>query len=278
MKLIFVGGCGRSGTTLLQKLLLSHSAISGGSEFYFGEEIFRLYQKMTNDFFLEHNEVYYSKEKAIEVFRNFYTSFLAGRYDERTTYLSEKTPTNIKVAKQLLEVFPESVYINMIRDGRDVLASYLEVSKRYRSENRKTDITLKNITGVWMDSVKLWDDISILPNAYSIRYEDLITEPETTLTKLMNALNLDLEMQQLSPESVSAESVNMQANQGTAFYSKGMMMQPFDPSKIGSWKRRLSAYDKLYSNLVMSNQLSRLGYDIDAKYFKVNRLLKNFIS
>ena len=47
-KFICVGGCGRSGTTLVQKILLNHPQISGGPEFGYTAQIMDLYATMSN--------------------------------------------------------------------------------------------------------------------------------------------------------------------------------------------------------------------------------------
>lgn len=273
MKFIFVGGCGRSGTTLLQKILLSHSKISGGSEFYFSDEIFSLYKKMTNSFFIDHNSIYYSKEEAQKSFKEFYTSFFKHLARTNPVYISEKTPTNINVAQEILEVFPESYYINVIRDGRDVVSSYLKVARRHKENNKKTEIGLKYACELWLNSVNRWAKIENHPRTFNVYYEDLILEPEKTIVKLLKFLKLDMESQLLSPEKVSAESVNMQSNQDTMFYTKQMMMQPFNPKRIGSWKNELGLFQKIFTNIFLSNKLKAFGYKITNSYYTLNRVL-----
>ncbi len=80
IKFIFVGGCGRSGTTLVQKLLVSHSKIQGGREFGYSIDIFKLYKRMKDEFYLDipplRGAFYYTtKEKLVNQYKSFYESF-----------------------------------------------------------------------------------------------------------------------------------------------------------------------------------------------------------
>ena len=72
-RFVFVGGAGRSGTTMIQKYLLSHPEISGGPEFYHTRDVFKLYQKFYNH--KEALQVYMEDLDLENHFKDFYSSF-----------------------------------------------------------------------------------------------------------------------------------------------------------------------------------------------------------
>jgi hypothetical protein len=53
----------------------------------------------------------------------FYSLSRAQIISDKTEYFGDSTPTNIINARYIYEIFPESKFINMIRDGRDVALS-----------------------------------------------------------------------------------------------------------------------------------------------------------
>ncbi|MBI3500565.1 MAG: sulfotransferase, partial [Bacteroidetes bacterium] len=135
-RFIFVGGSSRSGTTLLQRILTSHSRIGGGyqfsgNEFNFTHDIFHLYERMKNGWKESEAEFFISSNDELsENFRKFYHSFFNRQKFEKFDYVSEKVPKNILVAHSLMEIFPDAYFINIYRDGRDVLASHYQIMQR----------------------------------------------------------------------------------------------------------------------------------------------------
>jgi len=68
---ILVGGCGRSGTTLVQKLLITHDQISGGPEFGYGVNIVELYKAMQHSVDMGMMNNYISDKNLKEKFQQF---------------------------------------------------------------------------------------------------------------------------------------------------------------------------------------------------------------
>src|ERR1035438_1987530 len=114
MKSIFIGGSGRSGTTLLQKILIIHSKIVGTDEFNHLNLLLNAYNKMNEPQYVNvrqknfYNEIQlknYWKEFIEELFSNVYKS------KEGAEFFTEKSPDNIYVAQTLLDLFPDSKFI-----------------------------------------------------------------------------------------------------------------------------------------------------------------------
>lgn len=71
MKFVFIGGCGRSGSSLLQDLLYRHPEIAGGPEFNFTARILQLHGNMQKPFYLKRNDLNAIAETLEEVQSTF---------------------------------------------------------------------------------------------------------------------------------------------------------------------------------------------------------------
>ena len=158
---ILIGGCGRTGTSLMSAILDAHPDIIS-----FPEE--------TNIF--ESDRKFRSPR--LNRFRNlvrFYRFLLRIPIPKSSRRWCEKTPNNVYELDYIFEEFRNRVkIILMIRDGRDVITSLHPLSKGYYISLKRwtidTSLTLK---------YKDYDNVLIVP------YESLILHFEHTMKKVL---------------------------------------------------------------------------------------------
>lgn len=119
---IFLIGCGRSGTTILGKILSEHPNISYLFEPYHlwaavdpRTDILNLYSRIDADLMM--NESHYSWESQMR----FNRLFLYGNKNQGI--LLEKTPLNAMRIGYINALAPEAKFIHIVRDGIDVSLS-----------------------------------------------------------------------------------------------------------------------------------------------------------
>ncbi len=206
-RFIFVGGSGRSGTSLMQKLLCIHSRIGEGPEFDHLVPFMNIYEKMIQPWKLDRQSWYYQKDKLDENVRNFiYSLFktLKVKFPE-ADIIAEKTPANIAVAESLLKLFPNSLFIHVIRDGRDVYASHKTVAKRLQKEHPEnakgwlSDFHLNIVSKRWNTNMNQgqriveYHDEEIRSRCLTIRYEELVSNFEKTIIGLCDFIGIEQE-------------------------------------------------------------------------------------
>lgn len=163
---IIIGGCGRSGTTLLLAVLSAQTAIHAVP---FESEVF------CPTAWSGHLDL----NAPFEIDR--LTDYLA-QADIRPgqTRWCEKSPKNILFFGRILDYFDSEVrLINIVRDGRDVVTSYHPTRRR-----EKPWVSPQR----WLDDVSVGAEFDDHPQAYVIRYEDLVARFEATMTDLLNFL------------------------------------------------------------------------------------------
>ena len=120
---IVIGGCGRSGTTLVRLIVDSHPRICCGPETsVFRSRVLDLQQ-------LEHR----FKESAQPIDSAYYASRCRAEFVDRLAAIccsatgkarwAEKTPRSVLNLPWILERFPNSKFVHVLRDGRDVACS-----------------------------------------------------------------------------------------------------------------------------------------------------------
>ncbi len=281
MRMIFVGGCERSGTSLVQKILASHSRIAGGPELVFTGRIAELWRRMSATYPPEYAEriaAFYDRDELARAFRELFADLTRRIAESKpgARYLSEKTPSNIFAAGPLLELFPDSRFVHVVRDGRDVLASHRDVRRRFERRGEtpwnRESFGIRRVCGRWNRAVDIHFKLLGRSRYHWLRYEDLVRDPEPTLAGLFNFLELDLEAAARLPETIDAEALGLPVD--GLWTTEETARQGFDPSRIGRWRRSLPLADRWLGSLLTAANLRSLGYPVGDTAVRVGRALR----
>lgn len=132
MKIVFIIGAERSGTTLLSEILDQHSELATWIEPFF---IWEKYTYTNKNEYLDESHVNEFNQKYI---KKEFSIFLKKK---KKTILVEKSPENCFRINFLKRLFPSAKYIYITRDGRDVVYSTIQ-----KIRERRNMLLIGNIT------------------------------------------------------------------------------------------------------------------------------------
>ena len=217
---IFVTGAPRSGTTLVEQILASHSRVEGGGEMgLIQPKIADLITGQSGD-----GEMFWAK--CAEAVREFEADL--ARLFPDVPHVTDKSISSYATLGFLAKLMPNARFVVVRRDPRDnALSIYKNQFKaglhRYANRLDHTAIFLRQFE----DMVDLWRDRC--PNRFhEIRYEDLIADPEGQSKALVAAAGLEWEDTCLSFYETKREVRTLSATQ---------VRQPMYSSSVGAWKR-----------------------------------------
>ena len=180
---IFVIGSPRSGTTLLRLILDSHPRISCGEETHFLRDLEAIVGRnwelvatygLDREWWLDHIRSLYDQFQAEVLTRSGKSRW------------AEKDPTYTLHLPFIEELFPDAVYVHLLRDGHDVVASfkdrwgYKSAARAARTEWARYVTTAR----------ELGDRLP--PARYlELRYENLVADPEAEGQRLFAFLGED---------------------------------------------------------------------------------------
>lgn len=251
---IVIGGCERSGTTLLRVLLGRHPMIAGGQ----GLES-TVFQKRISSpaeigarFGIDPAliEAWLRESRSqVEFIDKFQEAVLAR--EQKPIWL-EKMPMNVLRFGFVRRHFPNAWLIHAVRDGRDVVCSMRQqswIKGRWKSDRPRE---LHHCASDWLRKVASGCRWRGDPRYHEVRYEDLVQNPETTLRGLLAFLGLEWSDALLRPEEPRGGDV----------YER-RARSPVDTSSVGAWRRELQAADKHFLCGLIGDRLIELGYDRD---------------
>ena len=155
--IIFILGCGHSGTTILNKVIGNHKNVYGID--------------YETGFFAKHKEKDTDKEITDKL----------NNLDKRTSFkkkwMCEKTPSHVYGIDKIFKLTKNPKIIVSIRDGRDVVAS---LYKRYNDFNLSVNR--------WIDDNNEWLSSQHKDSFHILKYEDFVKQPESELKKICNYL------------------------------------------------------------------------------------------
>src|SRR5262245_41161412 len=206
----FIVGCGRSGTTLARAMLDAHPEFAVPFESYFPVWFARRKQRYeTPDGFAQEAFVddllvhpqfarwamdeadvraAFARDMPASFADAIRTSFrIYAQAHDKPRY-ADKTPVFVLHIPMLSQMFPEAVFVHLVRDGRDVVLSRTQVawgSRRFRFE-----------TLVWHEQVMRGraDGRRLDPARYlELRYEELVDDPERAAKQMCDLIRADFD-------------------------------------------------------------------------------------
>lgn len=165
-KLVMISGCGHTGTTLLARMMGVHSKIYNPP---FETNIFLAYNSLKWKYLIE----------------SLYKEAKREKKDYKV--LLEKTPRHIWHIDFVRRKLPETKFILMTRNGRDVIASLYE---RYND----IEASIRRYKDDSLLTIRQIDDNKV----FLLRYEDLIENPEKCLKEIMTFVGLKFESSMLN--------------------------------------------------------------------------------
>jgi len=215
MKKIFIVGCPRSGTTLLQSFLASHSRIVSFPETHLYSktisinpiiQTFTLYRALhvqkvkdiLSELGVEENQKL--KDFDYTFSTNHWVGVLNDQLDQigrhfrkdEEDFLLEKTPRHLHFIDPIQKTENEAIFIHLIRNGEDVVASMSEATGNNPEEWSGKRSVDKSIYW-WNRSIRISRQYIGMKNNYHIRYENLLEEPEKVLKYLFKRIGLPFE-------------------------------------------------------------------------------------
>ena len=262
---IFIGGAGRSGTTLLRVILDSHPNIACGPELKISPVIAQLWYDFRTMYLNIVKEYYITRNDINKIFAQMITSLLE-KYLSKTgkKRIAEKTPNNIRIFKHLHKMFPDSPLIHVIRDGRDVIASLLSMDWETPT-GEPIDYTkdVKKAAQFWSSAVtagrKFAEENSSSKKVYhEIRYEDVVNKSEECLKELFTFID--------EPWDPVVLKYYKQERNLAGESSAKQVSQELYASAIGRWKRDLTNGQKKEIKAIAGGLLIELGYAKDLNW------------
>lgn len=221
---IFIVGMPRSGTSLVEKILSSHSAVYGAGEL---RNITEFTENLTGS---DNAQSYYPA--AIEHITQARIDTLADQYIAFITEISsgaervtDKMPHNFQYIGLIKQLFPNAKIIHCVRDARDTcLSVYFQNFIGYHPYSNDLDDLARH----YLDYQRLMQHWKTLDIAMlEVRYEDLIEDQAFWSKKLISYCDLDWE----------DDCMNFyEKGEQTRTASYDQVRQPIYTKSIARWK------------------------------------------
>jgi hypothetical protein len=281
----FIVGVARSGTTLLRLMLDAHPALAIPPETHFipkvvkaceqpGDPHERVFELLTThrrwpDFRLDASELRRRLDRidplsAGDALRAFYGFYAEQQGKPRW---GDKSPSYVRRMRRVASALPEAHFVHLVRDGRDVALSQVEV-----------DFGPDEMTGAaedWVNGIgKARRQARRLRHYMELRYEDLVADPEPALRRVCEFVALPWDQAMLDYHRGAADRMaevtrDFERGGGPAIPAAvraerhTRVAEPPLRARAGRWRTDMSAADREAFEAIAGELLADLGYEVD---------------
>jgi hypothetical protein len=280
MQPIFIGGCQRSGTTMLGDRLgnLSGAVVTPESQFktdaynFFNQDNVALaFEAIENNFRYKTWDLgAVHLPASVNSYRQLLI-FLVMEFSKKTNQGQaiwiDHTPTNTFYWPQLSAIFPDAKFIHIVRDGRAVASSLLSIGWGAR--------TIIDAARQWMmhTSVGLALSLNQPTICITVRFEDLVAGNLAEWQRLLDFINA------ADPADVN-DLLRASGGHWVPLYTKGQhKFVGFElmSDRIDAWRAKLTKRDVEIFESLAGGLLAALDYEInDETINNVGRLERLF--
>jgi hypothetical protein len=272
----FIVGSGRSGNTVLRRMLCAHGDLHIPPETYVLGDVIRVFRRHRGLLWRDLVPLVLGKFEFYPEFVTFDVSLrplanrllelpqqersLARLLDEFYRFHAEslgfagrrwgdKTPLNTFHLDKIRSVFPAAQFIHLVRDGCDVAHSYV-------SAGLYADLEAAGRR--WRDSVEAAQSFSSrhAASCLEIRYEELVRAPRQQLTGICRFLGIDVRMEMLASEAIAGLMGDVAARP-----HHERVGEPLSAASVGKGRRELPLAERRALEPIIGATLARLGYD-----------------
>ncbi|MDZ7659813.1 sulfotransferase [Fodinibius sp.] len=271
---IFLVGCPRSGTTLLQSMVASHSHIVSFPETHFFSETLsinpllrriKLYgpgsRNFINDFLIEHG---YSDIRPFSdlpplcthsrwckaLLHTIDEMILAASEDPQSNNIwgLEKTPRHLFYISSIQQEGYQNKFLHILRSGPDVVASLYLATQNYPKQWGGSR-SIKKCISWWNNSIKESLKYHDDPNHLFATYEQLLKNPQTVLQSICNYMEIDYQEKMTEDFHNRAEALTKegeewkQRNSKQSLSKSNKLKQHFDDETIAYIKKNILSID-----------------------------------
>jgi hypothetical protein len=273
---VFVGGCPRSGTTLLRAMLDAHPDLAIPGETRILVDGYRARARWGN---LEDAEnrrrvarwVVERKvsrsdrlapeaelvERMVAAPPTIGSVLSAGfrLYAERhgKPRWGDKRPSLVLNLDAVFAMFPDAQFVNLVRDPRAVLSSIRRVGRRHGWGGRG----LAGGADKWERSLRAadrWRRRLRADQFHELRYEDLVADPAAALERLVAFLELD-------PAGLDAMLRHHETTEVASAKLHRLVSQPVTTETVRAWERELKPRQVAFVESVLGDWMDRYGYE-----------------
>ena len=290
MKHVFILGNPRSGTSLFRIMLNHHPALIAPPECGFAHWLLPKYNDWSaadfndgrlNDYVTDvtQSKKFSTWNVAASVLKDKITELEPINYAQLVTavYLAYKSDTSdvkavidknnyyIHHLHDLITIWPDAVFFHVVRDVRDVACSYRELKNLNSFSKFKPDLPhdISEIANEWQtNNINILEFLSGLNDRTKyirVKYEDLVTDNEATLTKVVNYLGIPfsskMERYYENKHSELGEPVE------TIDWKRRTVQEP-DISRVGRFKGILTKHELQVIEQSCHDLLSEFGYTL----------------
>jgi tetratricopeptide (TPR) repeat protein len=250
---VFIFGLPRSGTTLIEQILASHSQVFGGGELRYAERDFEALAQIASgedaivaaasasSRAFQQDQIFAALEHldsaGVERLAQQHLHWLEA-LDCSRPRITSKTPADWQLVGLLAVLFPRARFIRCRRDLRDIAVSCWMTQFRHLSWTCDQD----DIVSRFSDYQRLmahWRDCLPVP-ILEIDYEETVVDLESTARRLVSWLGLEWE-----PACLNFHKTRRPVRTASAL----AVRRPVFQSSVGRWKHYASVLRPLFARL-----------------------------